>query len=155
VRSGFGAEVERWSARVRAARGADALGRLRAAARGDEALGELVEALASAPGRAAGIAELNDRVSELARELQVGASVPRAAGRIALFSGVGLAVVAIAAGLPERGAGSVVPASVAFAAGLAGAGLCAGLGRAADQRGSRQRQAWAELRRVLERVLPT
>lgn len=147
--------MERWSARLRGARGESALVRLRAAARGDDALGELVEAVASAPGRAAGIAELNDRVRELARELEVGASVPRAAGRIALFSGVGLAVVAVAAGLPERGAESVAPALVAFAAGLSGAGVCAGVGRAAGQRGRRQRQAWQELRRTLERVLPT
>jgi hypothetical protein len=153
--SGHGANIERWASLVRRSRGSAPLERLRVAARDDIALGELIETLATAPTRAAAVAELNDCIAELSRELEVGAAVPRAAGRIALFSGVGLAVVAVATGLSAAGGVALRPALVAFGSGLLGALACAGLGRAADARSRRQREAWEELRRVLDRVLPS
>jgi hypothetical protein len=153
--SGHGADIERWATVVRRSRGAAPLERLRAAARGDVAFGELIEALATAPTRAAAVAELNDCIAELSRELEVGAAVPRAAGRIALFSGVGLAVIAVAAGLSTTDGAALGPALAAFGIGLLGALACSALGHAADVRSRRQREAWEELRRVLDRVLPT
>jgi hypothetical protein len=154
VGTGLGADVERWTAKLGGSRADSPLARLRTAARGDAAFDELVEALAGAPSRAVGIAELNDLVGELARELEVGAAVPRAAGRIALFSGVALAVAAVAAGLPAGGQSSLAPAAAAFGLGLVGALACAALGRAAEGRTRRQREAWEQLRRALERLLP-
>ncbi len=154
MKSGLGAEVERWVLALRGARGSTPVERLRTASGREPTLAELVEAIATAPTRRAGIAELNDRVAELARELEVEALVPRAAGRIALFGGVGLAIVSVALRLGDAGGPELTAPLLAFALGLSGALACTILGRAADARSQRQREAWSELRRTLDRALP-
>jgi hypothetical protein len=89
---GLGADVERWAAAVRDARGE----RLRVVADGEPELAALLDAIESAPAREAAIAELNDRTAELSAELDVGRDVPRAATRISLATGTACAVIVIA-----------------------------------------------------------
>jgi hypothetical protein len=147
---GIGWDVERWTLALRSAR--TSRDRLRRAAAGDPGLAALVEAITSAPSRAAAIAELNDRTGELSRDLSVGAELPRSATRIAIATGTACAVIAIAGSIGSSTA--VVEATVAFSIGLGGALGSAAFGRLADARSARHRKDWAELRRVLERALP-
>jgi hypothetical protein len=91
------------------------------------------------------VAAFNERVADVARELAVGAEVPRAAARIGLFSGAVLGVIELARtlGAPEGAAlGSVV---AAFAAGAVAAGIGFEADRRSRRAAGRGREAWNAL----------
>jgi hypothetical protein len=153
LKQGIGSELELWIRALRSARPAGDDRLARAAAR-EPGLAALLDAVASAPSRAAAIAELNDRAGELSRDLAVGAEVPRVAARIALAAGTACAVIAVAGAIGESTSRALLEATFAFCSGLAGAGGSAAFGRLADKRSARHRDNWAELRRAIERSLP-
>lgn len=108
-----------------------------------------VRELREAPSREARVALLNEELSEVARLTSVGADVPKATGRIALFSGGALAVLALSQHLstgPE-----LLWVGAAVAAGLVGALGCAEVGRRAKDSSARLREAWNEVSR---RIVP-
>jgi hypothetical protein len=115
----------------------------------DELAGVTREVLAAGTPEL-GYALLDEHLADVARELDVGAAVPRAAARIALASGTGLAIVDIATELPKVALGS--PA-VAFLAGIGGATLAGALGRLADARSEALRIAYDDLSRRLQRIV--
>jgi hypothetical protein len=120
---------------------------------GPQAAARLVSDVLDAPTRKHSVAELNERLSDAAREIDVGREVPRSAARVALASGTLLAVIELVRTLPE-GQASVKWALVAFSCGLASAMGTRYAGRLADSRAEQLREAWNELARMLTRLLP-
>ena len=150
---GLGADLEAHLGDLR--RGA-ARGALRevAARLPESELRGVVLGVLDAPTREPAVAALNEGVSKLSHELSVGSEVPRSAARICLATGTLVAIVLVAIRLPVDGGRAMAPAVSAFVAGVAGAIVCALVGRAAGDRARRQRDAGAELIRLLERALP-
>jgi hypothetical protein len=150
----------RWLVRMlELARSAEALlAALRAigagAARGrDESMvqDQLGDAI-GAPSDAHRIAALNDRLADVSRELQVGSDIPRAATRIALFSGTALAVIELSRSLPQP---SVASVALSFLAGVTGSLVSAQLGRLGGAAAARTRAAWNEVIRRVEKAART
>ncbi len=106
-----------------------------------------------APTHDYGVALINEQLSDVQRDLDMGAELPRASARIALSAGTALSVLEIARGLPR---GGLVLAWVAapFVIGLAAALACAQLGRTAEVHVARHREAWNGLRTTFTRLLP-
>lgn len=122
------------------------------AARGGD-LAALVGEVLGAPDRARAIAILNERLADVGDELERGADVPKAAARIALASGTLFALLELAHGLQQQavrwgwGLG-------AFLGGLAGAAVCAELGRLTKAQAERCREAWNRLAKLLASLRP-
>ena len=120
---------------------------------GDD-LRQLVEQVLASPSRAHAVALLNERLSEVAGDLDVGAEVPRSAARICAWSAMALALICLITGLPRLET-VAVPVGAALAAGVVGAGVTWQVGALARARGKRQRDAWNELVRRLTPLLPS
>jgi hypothetical protein len=116
-------------------------------------LRQLVDEVLTSPSRAHAVALLNERLSEVAADLDYGAEVPRSAARICALSATALALMALITSLPRLET-VAVPIGVALAAGVVGAGVTWQLGALARARGERQRHAWNELVRRLTPLLP-
>lgn len=105
--------------------------------------------------RALAVAELNQRIMDLAFELGLLPATFTAMTRIALASGSGLALFAF---IHEDGAqGAVRTTRVVLCAmsGLVGAGAVAAIGRAAKQRVARIREEWDRSSREIGKSLGT
>jgi len=120
---------------------------------GSPAAEALVEHVVSAPSRAHAVAEVNDRLLDVDRELRAGAAIPRSAARIALGTGalVGIIQVARTLGGPDPMIGSAL---LAFGGGVIAAVICWNFGRLADSRVRALRDAWNDLTRALLRLAP-
>lgn len=116
-----------------------------------DAVSVLTEVL-EAPSREYGVAMINEQLSDVRRELDMGADVPRAATRVALAAGTALSVLEIARGLPHElvMAWVIIP----FAIGAVAALACAQLGRSAERGAVHHREAWNGLRSRLTELLP-
>jgi len=113
-----------------------------------ESASRLLPALVKASTHDALVAEFNEVLADVSRELDVGAALPASAGRIALMTGTLLAVIELIRSLPETGP-SIGWALGAFCGGAAVA-LSAGLmGRVSDREAARSRAAWNEIGREL------
>lgn len=108
-----------------------------------------VREVRSAPTRESQVALLNEELSDVARLTSVGAEVPKATGRIALFSGGALALFDLSQHL--SGGSELLWAGAAFAAGLIGFLGCVEVGRRAKESSARLREAWNEVSR---RIIP-
>lgn len=106
-----------------------------------------------APTHEYGVALINEQLSDVERDLDIGAELPRASARIALAAGTALCVLEIARGLPH---GGLVLAWVAapFLIGAVAALACAQIGRTAERHVARHREAWKGLRATFTRLLP-
>jgi hypothetical protein len=93
----------------------------------------LIESVLRAPTRAHAVAEMNERIAELERAMNALSPVPRAAARIAMTSGVLLAILGFLAGDAPRSASSWHIALGAALVGAAAALVAAALGRRADR----------------------
>lgn len=93
----------------------------------------LIENALRAPSRAHAVAEMNEQIAEIERALFALSPVPRAAARIALTSGVLLAIVGFLSGDAPRAESSWQAAAGAALAGAAAALVAAALGRRADR----------------------
>ena len=116
-------------------------------------LGSVVREVLGAPSRPAAVARLNEALGDVARELDVGAEVPRTATRVALASAMLFGLVELARRLPEGGAAGMPWALAALAAGISSAAVCLLLGRSAQARARRARDGWDRLSRILTRLL--
>jgi hypothetical protein len=119
----------------------------RAAGIHDRAWEIVAEALAAPQGQLR-IAALNERLLEIERVTDDVAAVPRAGARIALFTGLGCAALAVAR-VPTEAA-SVLVALTSMCAGVGGALFCAYLGRLASRLA---RQARNDYNRLAARVV--
>ncbi|MBN1606084.1 MAG: hypothetical protein JW940_05595 [Polyangiaceae bacterium] len=99
--------------------------------RADDRARELVEAVLAAPHGRVRVATLNERLLDIERMTDDVAVVPRAGARIALFTGLGCAVLAVAQ-VPSDAA-SVVVTLTSMCAGVGGAVSCACFGRLASR----------------------
>jgi hypothetical protein len=88
------------------------------------------------------VAELNEKLGEVARELSVGAELPGTSGRIGLFSGVILAVVELARTLVGAGGAALGTSGAALAAGIGAAAVGIDLDRRSRREADRTREAW-------------
>jgi hypothetical protein len=127
--------------------------RLLAKLPGDNPLGRTAREVLDAPSGRAAIAQLNEALSDVARELDLGGEIPKSASRVALASGALAGIVELARRIPVDGAGALGTAGVAFAAGIAGGFFCVIVGRSAEDRARRCRADWDRLSRSLERLL--
>jgi hypothetical protein len=116
--------------------------RVGASDNGDRAR-ELVAAVLAAPQGPVRIATLNERLLEIERSTDDVAAVPRAGARIALFTGLGCAVLSVAR-TPSEAASAVV-ALVSMCAGLSAAVLCSHLGRLASRLAGQARNDYNKL----------
>jgi hypothetical protein len=114
----------------------------------------LVSRVEEASSRARGIAELNEFVSDVSRQLEKGVRVPAALARVCFACGTLLALLALVQQLTAS-ALMVTPALLALVAGLASGLGCLQIGRAANQRRRTLREAAETLRRKLQKKLPT
>ena len=106
-----------------------------------------------APTRLASVAALNEALSDIDTELDVGRDVPKGAGRIALAAGGFFGLVDLARGLPNEGVDAVLPAVVTFAGGAICALVCASLARTATQAGRLTKERWTALSQAIERLV--
>lgn len=114
----------------------------------------LVSRVQGAGSRERAVAELNEFVTEVSRQLTTGARVPGALARTALASGALFAVLALADALRwGASAEMVTPVVVSLVAGLAAGFVCLQIGRVASRRRRALREAAEGLRRQLERQL--
>ncbi|HEU5074270.1 MAG TPA: hypothetical protein VFU02_08855 [Polyangiaceae bacterium] len=116
---------------------------------------ELGERIRTAGSRSAGIAELNEFISEVDRDN--GAQVPLTLARVCFTLGVLLGVLALAAPLRsggDVGLQTVTPALIAVTAGLASGMVCYRLGLVAKRRRQEFRGVLRRLVRLLELQLP-
>jgi hypothetical protein len=110
----------------------------------------------AATSREQAVAELNEFVSEVSRQLGSGAKVPSALARASFASGVLFAVLALADTMADGASAVVVtPALVSLVAGVAAGGACMQIGRVANKRRLALREAAERLRRELGRRLPS
>jgi hypothetical protein len=130
--------VRRLSRVQRRATAISACSRGGAAASADVA--EWVSEIRSAEPREAAVALLNEELSDVAAEVDVGAETPRAAARIALFSGVALALVEVARYI--GGGTSLIEVGCTLAGGVAPFAICLELGRRAKRVGTEVRTEW-------------
>lgn len=114
-----------------------------------EALAEVL----AAPSHEYGVALINEHLSDVRRDLDMGAEVPRAASRIALAAGTALSVLEIARWLP-RGGLVTTWVFAPFVLGVAAALACVQLGRAAELHVAHHREAWNGLRSAFSELLP-
>lgn len=97
------------------------------------------------------VAELNEVLIDAGAALEQGAAIPRAAGRIALAAGTGLAIVSLALNLKAGSYRSLEPLAC-FLIGLVGALGTYGVGRGADRMADQCRDGWNALIRALSRT---
>jgi hypothetical protein len=97
------------------------------------------------------VAAFNERLVDVARDLAVGADVPRAAARIGLFSGAVLGVIELTRTLASPAGVALGPTLAAFLAGVAAAGVGYELDRRTQQQAGRGREAWNALGALLLR----
>jgi hypothetical protein len=95
------------------------------------------------------VAAFNERVADVARDLAVGADVPRAAARIGLFSGVVLGVIELTRALGSSSDAPMGTVLAAFFAGAVAAVVGFELDRRARREAGRGREAWNALGRLL------
>lgn len=88
------------------------------------------------------VAAMNERLGEVARELAVGAELPRACARIGLFSGVILGVIELARTVPLPGGAALGTSGAALIAGISAAAVGFDLDRRARKEAGRAREAW-------------
>jgi hypothetical protein len=105
---------------------------------------ELVAAVLAAPQGRVRIATLNEQLLEIERITDDVAAVPRAGARIALFTGLGCAVLSLASRMPSDTASGVV-ALASMCAGLGGAVFCVHLGRLASRLARQARDDYNKL----------
>ncbi len=108
-------------------------------------LGEVIDA----PSAEASMAAFNEKLSDVARDLAVGAEVPRAAARIGLFSGAVLGVIELTRSLATSNGVTPGPVLAAFLAGIAAAGVGYELDRRSRRDAGRGREAWNALGSLL------
>jgi len=104
-------------------------------------LGDVLDA----PSAEASVAAFNERLSDVARDLAVGADVPRAAARIGLFSGAVLGVIELTRALATPDGVPLGGVLAAFLAGIAAAGVGYDLDRRSRREAGRGREAWNSL----------
>lgn len=93
------------------------------------------------------VARWNEEIGDVARLVEVTRDVPRAAARIALFSGGSLALFELARQL--SGNVRLEPAAAAISAGFVGYFACSAIGRRAKARGDELRESWNRAARRL------
>jgi hypothetical protein len=124
-----------------------ALRRLKTLSLSADHAAELEASVRAASSERARVALVNEELSDVARLVAVGAEVPRAAGRIALFSGVGLAIFELARQL-SSGIALAWTMSAALG-GIISYLACVEIGRRAKLRGNDLRDHWNALARRL------
>lgn len=120
---------------------------------GPDDASRLLHGVLDAPSREHAVAELNGWLSDAGHQLAEGAQVARSAGRVALATGVLLALIEVAHNLPS-GETSAARAFASLGFGVMAALGTSVLGRLADSRAQAARQRWNQLVRVLTRRLP-
>jgi hypothetical protein len=121
--------------------------RRRAPVQGDDVFAALLLSLEQSHSDGARVAIVNEQLSDVARSVDVGARIPESAARVALTSGVALALLELVP-VVASGRGLASPL-VAGSAGFIGYVVCADIGRRARRHGQQIRACWNELGRLL------
>jgi hypothetical protein len=118
---------------LRAGVSRSAIERLANSFQSETPLRRLIDSALRAPSRAHAVAEMNEQIAEIEQALDALSPVPRAAARIAVTSGVLLAILGFLSGDAARSESSWQIALGAALAGAAAALVAAALGRRADR----------------------
>jgi len=113
----------------------------------------LARALLGGSSKEEAVATLNEHLGDVARELSVGRTVPRAMGRVALAAGTLAGVLQVGSTVSSRAGVLWAPALWAFVAGCIGAGAAFELDRRCRDLSERVKAAWDEVAAVCERSL--
>lgn len=111
----------------------------------------LTKALLDGSSTGAAVAVLNEYLGDVARELAVGRTVPRAMGRIALAAGTLAGVLQIGSTVSSPSGATWAPAVWAFVAGCLGAGAAFEMDRRCGALSERVRAGWDEVAALCER----
>lgn len=113
----------------------------------------LARALLDGSSKEAAVAILNERLGDIARELAVGRTVPRAMGRVTLAAGTFAGVLQIGSTVSSPSGVLWAPAMWAFVAGCVGAGAAFEMDRRCGATSERVKVAWDEVAALCERSL--
>jgi hypothetical protein len=115
-------------------------------------LGGILRASLAAESPKHGLALLNEEISDIGRDLTVGADVPRAAARASVLAGGCIGIIELIRAMPDATVGLPYAAG-ALVGGLFGAMVAAAFGRAAETSARRIRERSNELSRAVGRLL--